>query len=124
MNGSLLKELSIIALVVAIKNNEDMVLKLDECLNVLESFEYSARFFQLGDEERDRPFPKFTTGDFASLERQFLSTIQFTINPPTALDFCLALAHRVYEPQQAQDLAFKCLPFIFTVTCDYTLGRH
>lgn len=33
-----LKEIAITAIEIAIKNNEDMVLKLDECLNVLDSF--------------------------------------------------------------------------------------
>jgi len=33
-----LKEIAITAIEIAIKNNEDMVLKLDECLNMLDSF--------------------------------------------------------------------------------------
>lgn len=38
MQTSFLKEIAIIAIEIAIKNNEDMVLKLDECVNVLDSF--------------------------------------------------------------------------------------
>lgn len=37
-SSSLLKEMAVVCIELAIKNNEDMVLKLNECVNVLDSF--------------------------------------------------------------------------------------
>jgi hypothetical protein len=94
-------------LVVAIKNNEDMVLKFDECLNVRSNFR-----------DHQEQANEFTVQQFAELERRFLTVIQFRINPVTPLDFALLLAHRAYEPEAAQGLVFKCLPFLYCVICD------
>lgn len=61
---------------------------------------------------------------FAALERQMLSVLKFRINMPTPLDFALYFAHRAYEVEAAQDLIFQCVPFVYTVVCDYDLSRE
>ena len=37
-SSSMLKEIAVVCIELAIKNNEDMVLKLNECVNILDSF--------------------------------------------------------------------------------------
>ena len=70
---SFLIEVAIIAIVIAIKNNEDVVLKLDECLNVRDSFRthHLAMKGQCedGDVESSCDVGTFDAHMFAELER-------------------------------------------------------
>ena len=100
---------------IAIKNNEDKVLKLPECLNLLDNFRTS---------EKEPDEGRFDVRMFAALERQMLMVLKFRINPPTPLDFALMLAHRVFEAWAAQSLVVQSLPVMYCVLNDYNLSRH
>lgn len=42
---------------------------------------------------------------------------------PTSLDFVLHFAHRRLEPQEAQAMVFKALPWLYYVALNYELSR-
>ena len=114
-----------IAIELSIKNNEDMVLSLAECVNVLDTMK-----------PRDRDSPssdswsggsaheeRFTVEMFSSLERHVLLTLQFKLAVPTSLDFVLHFAHRAYSMTSAQELTLQCVPWLYFVSVNYEVGR-
>ena len=128
-----LREIAIIAVEIAIKNNEDKVLSLEECvymidkigvntdstLNASNSSQGSG-----GSGSSGGKIEKFNVKMFASLERHMLLLLKFKINIPTALDFALFFAHRAFPREDAQLLIQKCLPWIYFLAVNHELGRY
>lgn len=80
---TVLKEVAIVAMVLGIKNNEDVVLKLDECLNVRESFIAQQPASWDHPDNATNPYLEsgiFDVKMFAELERAMFSTLEYRIN--------------------------------------------
>ena len=52
-----------------------------------------------------------------------LLMIRWHINLPTALDFALFFAHRVFPENEAQILVQNCIPWMYYVSLNYDIGR-
>ena len=93
------------------------MLKLDECVNVLDALQTKEDGISVNDTASSRNHEemtcvssvpaedtKFDASMFAALERHMLMMLQFKINLPTPLDFALFFAHRAFEAEAAQQL--------------------
>ena len=60
---------------------------------------------------------------FSALERHMLLMLNFRINIPTALDFALFFAHRVFDESDAQILVQNCIPWFYFVGLNYDISR-
>ena len=60
---------------------------------------------------------------FAALERHMLLMLNYRINIPTALDFALFFAHKVFAEADAQHLVQKCIPWFYYMGLNYDLSR-
>lgn len=60
---------------------------------------------------------------FAALEKHMLLMLGFRINLPTALDFAMFFAHRVFPENEAQVLVQNCIPWMYFVNLNYDIGR-
>ena len=147
-----MSEIAIIAIEIAIKNNEDRVLSLDECVNMIENISVNNQAanssmlsqqsliatrqgknnIPIGTQQdssnsgslsSNRSNDKFTVQMFAALERHMLLMLNFRVNIPTALDFALFFAHRAYAEADAQALVQNCIPWMYFVSLNYDLGR-
>ena len=155
-----LSEIAIIAVELAIKNNEDRVLSLDECVNMVDNItpqanqhmahnantsmistqstiamrqgqgghqamaaHYDSSNNTSGSLSSNRSNDKFTVPMFAALERHMLLMLNYRINIPTALDFALFFAHKVFAEADAQHLVQKCIPWFYYMSINYDLSR-
>ena len=107
-----LREIAIIAVEIAIKNNEDKVLSLEECVYMIDKIGVNAESTlnadtntsqgSGGSKSSDGKIEKFNVKMFAALERHMLLLLKFKINIPTALDFALFFAHMAFPREDAQ----------------------
>ena len=115
-----LKEIAIIAVEIAIKNNEDKVLSLKECVYMIDKIGTSAEpDTNIESEKKD----KFNVKMFGALELHMLQLLHFNINVPTALDFLLFITHKLFPQNDAQTLVRLSLPWVYFVSINYELGR-
>lgn len=96
-----LRELGLIALVLAIKNNEDKVLSLKECLVVMKQNIFAQPLVGSSEFLKNSNKQEFSLEMFAKLEQHMLLLLNFRLNVPTTFDFVLMFAHKVFEPQDA-----------------------
>ena len=128
-----LREIALVAVEIAIKNNEDKVLSLEECVHLIDKIGVSANS-ELnadpntssgsgGSSDGARKIEKFDVKMFGALERHMLLLLKFKINIPTALDFALFFAHRAFSREDAQCMVHKCLPWFYFVAVNHEVGR-
>lgn len=121
-----MKEIAIIAVEISIKNNEDKVLSLRECVYMIDKIGVSrtnpsgSRHNGTNDMNGKE---KFNVKMFGALEQHILQLLEFKINIPTAFDFMLFFAHRAFLKEDAQILVRKSLPWIYFVAINYELSR-
>lgn len=126
-----LREIALIAVEIAIKNNEDKVLSLEECVYMIDKIGVSANS-ELNKSQSsggsggssEGKIEKFTVKMFGALERHMLLLIKFKINVPTALDFALFFAHRAFPREDAQWLVHKCSTWLYYVAINHEVGRY
>ena len=96
-----LKEIAMVAIEISIKNNEDKVLSLEECVFMIDKIGVSSN----SEADCQRPsngrIEKFTVKMFAALEKHMLHLLKWKINVPTAIDFALFFAHRSFRREEA-----------------------
>ena len=127
-----LREIALIALEIAIKNNEDKVLSLEECVYMIDKIGVSANS-ELNatknsggsgsSNSSSGKIEKFNVQMFAALERHMLLLLRFKVNIPTALDFALFFAHSAFPREEAQFLVQRCLPWIYFVAVNHDINR-
>ena len=127
-----LREIALIALEIAIKNNEDKVLSLEECVYMIDKIGVSANS-ELNatknsggsgsSNSSSGKIEKFNVQMFAALERHMLLLLKFKVNIPTALDFALFFAHSAFPREEAQFLVQRCLPWIYFVAVNHDINR-
>jgi hypothetical protein len=81
-----LTEIAIVALELAIKNNEDSVLSFADCLKLL----------------KDQGSLAFTLPMLLNLERHMLMTLGFRTNLPTSFDFLIQYAFTTFAEAEAR----------------------
>ena len=119
-----LKEIAMVAIEISIKNNEDKVLSLEECVYMIDKIGVSSSPQTHHQQPSNGRAEKFTVKMFAALERHMLHLLSWKINFPTAMDFALFFAHRAFNRDDAQFLVQKCLPWFYFVALNYELARH
>ena len=115
-----LKEVAIIAVEIAIKNNEDKVLSLKECVYMIDKIGTSTKATTEFDTDKKE---RFNVKMFGALELHMLELLHFKINVPTALDFLLFFTHKLFPRDDAQTLVRLSLPWVYFVSINYELGR-
>ena len=97
-----LKEIAMIAIEISIKNNEDKILSLEECVFMIDKIGVSASTENVFQRPSNGRIEKFTVKMFAALEKHMLHLLKWKINVPTAIDFALFFAHRAFCQEEAQ----------------------
>ena len=125
-----LREIALVAVEIAIKNNEDKVLSLEECVYMIDKIVVNpnsdlnkSQSSGGSGASSEGKIEKFNVKMFGALERHMLLLIKFKINIPTALDFTLFFVHRAFPQEEAQFLVQKCLPWIYFVSVNHEIGR-
>ena len=112
-----------VAIEISIKNNEDKVLSLEECVYMIDKIGVSSSPSSQAQRPSNGRPEKFTVKMFAALERHMLHLLAWKINIPTPIDFALFFAHRAFNRDDAQFLVRMCIPWFYFVALNYELAR-